>query len=375
MEKAAEPSTVFARRCCASGLGYYCIPFFSRKRFQSGAADFPLVMAAKEIKTDRVIPAIQEIHLQLWQRLGLNACQPKTLREQAFTAVLKEVASDGRRVEYPRNMSPLRRWETESAAENRMLCRQTHSLQRNKWHYTPFHLMKLPRLQFRFLRSLGLNSVAILLTVTAARALVIDDFTQGPIPSLQGTNTAQAGTTLVQPGLNPASVLGGTRSVYVGSLSLATVSTDPIKGRFRFTANQNFGYFTLGWGSVSPLNVNLSADGNNRFRFELTDSSPLFTAGIFQLRVKSGNNWFNTDIKTDLASALNGQTFGVMNIPFARFSGADFTAVQAIELYAARVPAEQSLQFDFISTVPEPSVLALAGVAGGIGLWRRRQKQ
>lgn len=153
------------------------------------------------------------------------------------------------------------------------------------------------------------------------------------------------------------------------------MNTDPIKGRFRFTANQNFGYFTLGWGSVSPLNVNLSAEGNNRFRFELTDSSPLFTAGIFQLRVKSGNNWFKTDIKTDVTSALNGQTFGVLSIPFARFSGADFTAVQAIELYAARVPVGQSLQFDFISTVPEPSALALAGVAGGIGLCRRRQKQ
>ncbi|MGC3960597.1 MAG: hypothetical protein QM813_22495 [Verrucomicrobiota bacterium] len=229
--------------------------------------------------------------------------------------------------------------------------------------------MKLPRLQFHFLRFLGLNSVAILLTVTAARALVIDDFTQGAL-SLSATNVT--GITVTQTGLNPASVLGGTRSTYVGSLSLATVSTESIKGRFRFTANQNNGYFTLGWGSVSPLNVNLSADGSDRFRFELTDSSPLFTAAIFQLRVKSGNNWFSTDIQTDVTSALNGQSFGVMTIPFARFSGANFTTVQAIELYAARAAAVGSLQFDFISTVPEPAVGVLAGLAAGVCWWRRR---
>lgn len=55
-------------------------------------------MAAKEIKTDRVIPALKVIHILLWQRLDFNACPPKKLRQQAFTAVLKEVASDGRRL-------------------------------------------------------------------------------------------------------------------------------------------------------------------------------------------------------------------------------------------------------------------------------------
>lgn len=223
--------------------------------------------------------------------------------------------------------------------------------------------------RFRVLRPLRLSFCVLLLAATTARALVIDDFTQGAL-SLSATN--HDGPTLMQSGLNPALVLGGTRSVYVGSLGLANVSTDPIKGRFRFTANQSFGYFTLGWGTVTPLNVNLTEGGNNQFRFELTDSSPSFSAGIFQLRVKSGNNWFYTDIKPDLTSALNGQSFGVMNIPFTRFAGANFTAVQAIELDAARVPAGQSLQFDFISTVPEPSALALVGMALGIGLWRRR---
>lgn len=38
----------------------------------------------------------------------------------------------------------------------------------------------------------------LLLATIAARALVIDDFTQGPVTSLQGTNTAQDDTTLVQ---------------------------------------------------------------------------------------------------------------------------------------------------------------------------------
>jgi hypothetical protein len=210
--------------------------------------------------------------------------------------------------------------------------------------------------------------VTLLLATTTARALVIDDFTQGAL-SLSATNLG--GPTLVQTGLNPASVLGGTRSVHLSSLGLATVSTDPIKGRFRFTAHQSFSYLRLGWGTVTPLNVNLRADGSHQFRFELTDSSPTFT-GFFFLQVKSGNNWFYTDIKPDITSALNGQSYGVMNIPYTRFAGVDFTAVQAIELSAARATAGQHLQFDFISTVPEPSALALIGLALGIGLWRRR---
>ena len=42
--------------------------------------------------------AIQKIHHQLWQQLGLNPRPPKKLRQQAFTTVLTEVVSNGRRL-------------------------------------------------------------------------------------------------------------------------------------------------------------------------------------------------------------------------------------------------------------------------------------
>lgn len=177
---------------------------------------------------------------------------------------------------------------------------------------------------------------------------------------------------MVQTGLNPASVLGGTRSVYVGSLNLATVSTDPIKGRFRFTANQSLGYFTLGWGSVSLLNINLSAGGNDWFRFELTDSSPLFTAGIFQLRVKSGNNWFNTDLHTDVTSALNGQTFGGLSIRSRGSAGQTSTPCKRSS-FTPRA-CRGNCHCNLTPSAPSPSRQCWRWRAG-ICLWCRRQQQ
>lgn len=204
----------------------------------------------------------------------------------------------------------------------------------------------------------------------AAAAIVIDDFTQG---ALVQSATNYAGVTTLQTGLNPASTLGGTRSVYAGSLKLAEESIETGKGRFHFTANQDYGYFQLDWGSVAPLNVNLSAGGNNRFLLELVDTTPNFSAAILELRVKCGNTWFNYDFKNDLASALGGQTFGLLNIPFAKFAGADFTQVQALELSAARVPAGLHLGIDYFSVVPEPTAPALFSLAIlGAGLFRRR---
>ena len=75
----------------------------------------------------------------------------------------------------------------------------------------------------------GLSVVSLLLGPQCASALVIDDFTQGPLASIQGTNTAQFGTTVVQTGLDPSYTLGGTRSVFAFRSGQAkiTISLSP----------------------------------------------------------------------------------------------------------------------------------------------------
>ncbi len=210
------------------------------------------------------------------------------------------------------------------------------------------------------------------------RARVIDDFTQGALAPIQGTNTSQFGTTVVQPGLNPALVLGGTRSVFVGSLTLATASIETGKGRFHFSADNNYGYFKLGWGTVTPLNVNLSADGNDRFQFDFVDVLPnplLNLLNLFTLRVRSGDTWFRYEIGNDFAAALGSKTYGTLNVPFAKFAGANFAQVQAIELEAARTPSGFGLAIDSITAVPEPSAAAMLVLATGAGFWRRSARR
>ena len=230
-----------------------------------------------------------------------------------------------------------------------------------------------PRFQFGLVSWL-LGGV-LLVAPLGGRARVIDDFTQGALAPIQGTNTSQFGTTVVQTGLNPALVLGGTRSVFVGSLTLATASIEPVKGRFHFSADNNFGYFKLGWGTVTPLNVNLSADGNDRFQFDFVDVLPNPLLNLFTLRVKSGDTWFRYEIGTDFAMALGSKTYGTLNVPFAKFAGANFTQVQAIELEAARTPSGFRLAIDSITAVPEPSVAAMLVIATGASFWRRSARR
>jgi len=206
--------------------------------------------------------------------------------------------------------------------------------------------------------------------------MVIDDFTQGELSPLQATN--YPGQSQLHTGLDSNATLGGNRLVsvgavgYIGSTGLATVSTDPIKGRFHFSADAGQGYFKLDWGSVAPLNIDLSG-GNNRFALELVDTTPNTPLNLFDLRVKSGGAWASYAIGADLASALGGNTFGVLNIPFNKFPNADFTAIQSIELDAARVPQGFHLAIESFTVVPEPTTAALLLIATGpaICMWRR----
>lgn len=134
-------------------------------------------------------------------------------------------------------------------------------MQRLDSGYIAIQLMKNSSRRYKRVVVCLMLGGSVMVAPPVVPALVIDDFTQGALPTIQGTNTSQFGTTVVQTGLNPALVLGGTRSVFVGSLTLATARIETGKGRFHFSADNNYGYFKLDWGSVTPLDLNLSAGG------------------------------------------------------------------------------------------------------------------
>ncbi len=199
-------------------------------------------------------------------------------------------------------------------------------------------------------------ATALLLRVTgAASAAVIDDFTQGPV-FLQATN--YAGTTIMQYGLNPSAIIGGSRSVYIGSLGQATlqIGTPGAEGLFRFNAVSNFGYFTIGYGTTTPLNANLAAGGNDRFVLSVSSLTPGLSRGSFDLSVRSARGSYTYDFVLDMI-ALNAP--GQISIPYSRFPGVDFTFVQSIELDVTRFEPTFQIALGSISTVPEPSALGL----------------
>jgi hypothetical protein len=185
-------------------------------------------------------------------------------------------------------------------------------------------------------------------------ASTIDDFSQGAL-SLQATDYLP-GQTAVQEGLSASAVIGGVRSVYAGSVDLATLSIDPAVGRFLFSADSSWGYFTLQYGDTIPLAANLSGDGSNQFLINIDELTPGLWRGDFSFEIKSNDEWSSCGFDDDLF-ALNGP--GQLTIPFSRFQGADLTHIQAIRIHVGRFEPTFRIGIDSIMTIPEPGTLTM----------------
>jgi len=184
-------------------------------------------------------------------------------------------------------------------------------------------------------------------------AAVVDDFGQGAL-TLTATNVT--GQTVVQTGLSDADVLGGTRSVYVGSLIHATGVIDTSAHEFRFRSDSSFGYFTLTEGGTFPSSgMDLTADGSDAFTIAVTQLTFKPVRGIFDFAVEADGAWHTFNLLSALAG-LNGA--GVVKIPFASFGGVDMRHIQAVRLDVARFEPGSEIAIGSITTVPEPSALA-----------------
>jgi hypothetical protein len=185
-------------------------------------------------------------------------------------------------------------------------------------------------------------------------AAVIDDLSQGAL-SIHVTNLT--GQTVSQTGLNPADVLGGARSVYAGSLTQATAVVDTSAAQFRFSSDSSFGYFTLTEGETSsPFGTDLTADGSDAFAIHVAQLTFKPSAGIYDFEVETSGSWHTYDFLSNIAG-INGS--GTLTIPFSSFAGVDMRNVQAVRIDVARFQPSSQIVIGSITTVPEPSSLAL----------------
>ena len=209
---------------------------------------------------------------------------------------------------------------------------------------------------------------SLVLICPNSQAAIIDDFNQGTL-SFQVTN--YSGSAFLQSGLSLTSVLGGSRSVYAGTLELATCSIANPEGKFSFRSDSSFGYFKLQYGVPAALNADLTSDSSDRFVLNLSGLTAGLWRGLFTFSVETGNSWHNYDFSRDLF-ALSGP--GSLTIPYSRFSGADFAHVQAITIDVGRFEPGFQIALDSLVTIPEPSMVSLWLASFGAGFLTRRSR-
>ncbi len=169
--------------------------------------------------------------------------------------------------------------------------------------------------------------------VVSARSLIVDDFTAGAgVVQRTPANDRENPATLVQTGLDPAAVLGGTRTTVIGYSGAddQRVTIDPDAGTFVLdklepTTDRSWGYVNVSYGSSdSPLGVDLTADGNDRFIFDAT--SPFVPGWI---GVTSGGASRSASFRF---SDGFGEIDGPEPVLFSDFPGIDWTDVSVIEI-------------------------------------------
>jgi hypothetical protein len=224
-----------------------------------------------------------------------------------------------------------------------------------------------------------LLAIPVLLALVApARAdLVIDDFTTGAQVIAVSTGTATSTAT----GLPAAHTIGTERTVtdtIIGNpLNLtSTAAVIPIVGVFTLSndalVSSTGSLLYSGPGGAGLGGLNLSAAGS-QFSLNILAIDLSLTLGIV---VTDGAGHTSTE-------SLSGLSTGTVNLGFNAFTGtADFSNVKSIEVtFNAPNSADFAASFFGVTgtstAVPEPSVVALSGVAGvaGLGLsWRRRRR-
>jgi hypothetical protein len=219
-----------------------------------------------------------------------------------------------------------------------------------------------------------LVAISCSLLSTAGLAVTIDDFSDGDFVITATDNLP--GTVDTQTDLSPDAVIGGARRAILGSISGppgATADLNTELQQLTLTSDPNFnGYLDLEYGFDTPLGVDLTADGADRFEIEMLSVSADVFPGLFKLNLDTGIIPIAADSVSfaDQIFALAGGS-GTIVIPFSAFPNTDLTNVQSIQISMGRVKPGAELVFGGIRTTPEPATALL--LSGALALLIRRR--
>jgi hypothetical protein len=201
-----------------------------------------------------------------------------------------------------------------------------------------------------------LAGIACLVTARSVQAIIIDDFTVGPIHLERNAGVA---VSQIQAGLDPAHVLGGQRDIVLGqNYSNGQVfDIDTTEQRLTLSAGPfpALAGLELVYGSrTTPLGVDLTAGGHDRFVFDF-DVIPSCCNWFYVTSLTGGSLKIDS---VDLEDFYDGK---VATIPFSEFNGVDLTNVASLELAFFR---HRGFVLGSIYTIPEPvGASLLAGFA------------
>ena len=222
---------------------------------------------------------------------------------------------------------------------------------------------------------LGMAAASAMLVATTANATLIDDFTTGAMSiEIFGPTAAYPGVGVSSSDTAVGTMLGGERAVDLtvwsaaSTLSGSSAVIDLLGGFYSQSADSTVKTMaTITWdaGGFGFGGIEL---GGEAFLLDLVS----LDQGVIDLTIGVWDTLGGMASVTD-ASAIVGDNY----FNFSNFAGVDFSLIDKITLTVdATTQASSDLTLNSISTVPEPSVLALFGLGlFGLGLARRRVKK
>jgi hypothetical protein len=188
--------------------------------------------------------------------------------------------------------------------------------------------------------------------ISAATGIIIDDFSVGAVD-------VSGGNSVIQSGLSPSHVVGGERDVYLGRGNLTidisntwlALSTTPPDSHFNTV---------LRYGRTTPLFVDFTADGSDRFVFEFNVAPQMLYVYLTSIRPDGTID--------DNYVGLQQPNVATIELPFADFPNVDLTNVGLIHIAIRQEPA---IMLGSIRTVPEPCLMSWHGVIVLLSFFRR----
>jgi len=207
------------------------------------------------------------------------------------------------------------------------------------------------------------NAAIFLVSISPAFALIVDDFSAGPFTRIV-TGPESGYNTVTQTGLDPAHVLGGSRS-YTTGYAYGTVSGSVVAsvnteddGRFNYDGSgADFAIEVVRLEyEFSPTNLMANGDA---FALSVLNADPGSSDLLrFYLYVDSSDAPYPSTVYFTLSKA---STPYLLVIPFEEFDSATIANANKIRLaVSGHAPPGATFTFGELAVVPEPATFLLA---------------